>query len=175
VLSVLPLGCENFRTVGFAALSDTLEQTSNTAVSKKRKRTKGFDGEIDPNVVTPPTTTNGTSSPQVRLSRSPNAVSVDGSVDPLFTTQRTVDAIRRDDGSAELHVTVACTVKDLADATNLRVEDAAFALHECGLLLQKLSGVKAEDQLVISGAMVEKIAKERKVKAPCMDPGHVLL
>jgi histone acetyltransferase HTATIP/histone acetyltransferase MYST1 len=174
-LSVLPPGCNSLRTRGFPTFSEEFEQSSNAVVSKKRKRTKGFDGEIDPNVVTSPTTANGALSPEVRVSRSPNAVSVDGSVNPLFTTQRMVDTIKKGDGSVEMHVTIECTLRDIAEATNLRVEDAAFALHECGLLIQKLSDAKAEDQLVISGAMVEKVAAERKVKEPCMDLSHVLL
>jgi histone acetyltransferase MYST1 len=146
---------------------------NNGVVSKKRKRPKGFDGELDPNAPPPPaTTTNGASSPQVHLSRSPNAVSVDGSVNPLFTTQRVVDIFRKDDGSAEVHASVLCTLGDIAKATNLRVEDAAFALHECGLLRKKVTE-GGQDQILISGALVEKIAAERQVKEPCLSLNHI--
>jgi len=145
--------------------------------SKKRKRIIGFDGEADPNAVTPPdTTTNGASSPPVHVSRSPNnAVSDDGSADPLFTTQRMVDTIKRVDGSAELHVSVRCTLAGIARATNLRVEDAAFALHECGLLARKLDDEEAGEFLVITGEAVERVAVQRRVKKPCIDLAYVLL
>ena len=143
---------------------------------KKRKRAIGFDGEADPNAITPPdTTTNGASSPQVHPSPSPNAVSEDGSIDPLFTTQREVDTIKRADGSAEMHISVRCTLGSIAKATNLRVEDAAFALHECGLLKKKLGDQDAGETLVISGALVERVAKKKGVKEPCIDLAHVYL
>lgn len=53
----------------------------------------------------------------------------------------------------------------------MRVEDAAFALNECGLLMERLGDVDEDGIIVISRALVEKIAKERKVKPPCMRPG----
>lgn len=164
-------------TVGLPDLSKHTapEPSDHNAGSKKRKRAKGFDGEMDPNTVASPTPTNGASSAQVQLSRGPNAVSVDGSVDPLFTTWRVVDIIRRDDGSAEMHVSVQCTLGDLAKATNLRVEDAAFALHECGLLMRQFKDVKTRDHLLISGELVEKIAAERSVKEPCLNLNHIML
>ena len=78
---------------------------------------------------------------------------------------------------------------DVARATNLRVEDAAFAMNECGMLdrRQRLEDTekKGEDDLddhdqdeecvFISREMVEAIAKERNVKRMCMDLAHVLL
>jgi histone acetyltransferase HTATIP/histone acetyltransferase MYST1 len=160
---------------GFLEYSEQTPEPNGTAeVSRRKKRAKGYNGEADPNAVPPPPT-NGASSPQVHVSRSPNAVSVDGSVDPLFTTQRTVDTLRRNDGSVELHVSVRCSLGDIAKATNLRVEDAAFALHECGLLGMKLSDEESGDRLLISGALVEKVAAERKVKEPCINLAHVKL
>ncbi|KAF8236942.1 acyl-CoA N-acyltransferase [Tricholoma matsutake] len=166
VLSILPPECPHMSTVGLPDLSKHTapEPSDHNAGSKKRKRAKGFDGEMDPNTVASPTPTNG-----------PNAVSVDGSVDPLFTTWRVVDIIRRDDGSAEMHVSVQCTLGDLAKATNLRVEDAAFALHECGLLMRQFKDVKTRDHLLISGELVEKIAAERSVKEPCLNLNHIML
>jgi len=70
-------------------------------------------------------------------------------------------------------------LNDIARATHLRVEDAAFALNECGLLRkQRSKGDQADhaQELVISRKMVETIVKERKVKERMwMDMAHVLL
>lgn len=82
------------------------------------------------------------------------------------------------DGSATTHVMVNCTVTDIARATNLRVEDATFAMSECGLLRlrRKEAGEEGrEDSIVITREMVERIATERKVKRMCMELHHVLL
>ncbi|KAF8631362.1 hypothetical protein AX15_002447 [Amanita polypyramis BW_CC] len=108
---------------------------------------------------------------------------------------RTFTTTMREDGSAETHVSVRCTLADIARATNLRVEDAAFALNECGLLMKRikareaeggqgerntedgtgLAGVGAGDVVVLTREMVEKIAKEKSVKKPCMDIAFVKL
>ena len=99
-----------------------------------------------------------------------------------------------EDGSAETHVSVRCTLSDIARATNLRVEDAAFALNECGLLAKRIhaaekdrnagagaeggtgmAGVGAGDVIVLTRQMVEKVARERNVKKPCMDIAFVKL
>lgn len=68
---------------------------------------------------------------------------------------------------------------DIARATNLRVEDAAFALNECGLLTRrKREGDGDDDEeevIVLSREMVEAVAVERKVKRMCMDMSRVLL
>ena len=89
------------------------------------------------------------------------------------------------DGSATTHVIVQCTLKDLAKATGLRVEDAAFALAECGLLRRKITkksasrnedgAIEDEEYIVVSREMVETVARERNVKRMCMDLKHVLL
>lgn len=82
------------------------------------------------------------------------------------------------DGSATTHVIVNCTISDIARATNLRVEDATFAMNECGLLRLRGKDVEEEgrdDLIVITREMVEKVATERKVKRMCMDLPHVLL
>jgi hypothetical protein len=85
---------------------------------------------------------------------------------------------------------VQCTLQDLAKATGLRVEDAAFALAECGLLRRRITkkfGIRNENgvtdkekqddegYIVVSRQMVEAVAEERKVKRMCMDVQHVLL
>ncbi len=53
----------------------------------------------------------------------------------MFSVNREFETIQREDGAAEVHVSVQCTLTDIARATNLRVEDAAFALNECGLVM----------------------------------------
>lgn len=114
--------------------------------------------------------------------------------DPMFTSLRTVETTANKDGSATTHVVVKCTLADLARAANLRIEDAAFALHECGLLVRRQrsdidgeqqqqeadpSGASAagdeEETIVISKEMVEAVAVERNVKRMCMSMAHVLL
>ncbi|KAH9949487.1 acyl-CoA N-acyltransferase [Amylocystis lapponica] len=97
--------------------------------------------------------------------------------DPIFTAFRTVETTPNADGSATAHVVVRCTLADIARATNLRVDDAAFALNECGLLVhrQRTNGTGQEDLVMVSRAMVEAVAKERRVKRMCMDLAHVLL
>ena len=89
------------------------------------------------------------------------------------------------DGSATTHVVVQCPLQDLARSTGLRVEDAAFALAECGLLRRKVvrradrgspeEQVEEEEYIVISREMLEAVAKERNVKRMCMELKHVLL
>jgi histone acetyltransferase MYST1 len=156
--------------LGLPNFARSQQEPDDDSVPSKRRRTIGFDGEIDPNAVAPPDTTNGASSPpQVHMSRSPNAVSVDGSIDPLFTTQRIVDVMGRTDGSVELHVTVRCSLADIAKATNLRLEDAAFALHECGLVMENVDDERLGPQILISGPLIEKVAAERNVKEPCLN------
>ncbi|KAF9007906.1 acyl-CoA N-acyltransferase [Cyathus striatus] len=150
---------------------------SSVGPSKKRKsRAKGWDGEADP----------------IGLGIIP-ASTLD---DPLFTTQRSFDSISRPDGGAETHVSVRCTLADIARATNLRIEDTAFALNECGLLTRRLArrqdgngnGKEREDteepsngqfdgetMVVITRQRVEEVAQERRVKKTCIDLAHVLL
>jgi hypothetical protein len=69
---------------------------------------------------------------------------------------------------------VNCALADLAHATNLRVDDAAFALNECGLLESKGS-VDGKEVVCITREMVDKVGKERKVKIMLIDLAHVLL
>ena len=112
-------------------------------------------------------------------------------VDELATDMRTIETVANPDGSATSHVVIRCTLEKLAKATNLRVEDAAFALNECGLLTRRYkdsnndlshSTVKGnekvdntEEVIMISREMIERVAKERKVKRTFMDFVHVLL
>lgn len=106
----------------------------------------------------------------------------------MFSTLRTIETEANADGSATSHVRVRCTLADVAQATGLRVEDAAFALNECGMLDRRRTLEDAEkksedddrddqdeEAIFISREMVEAIAKERNVKKMCMDLAHVLL
>lgn len=101
---------------------------------------------------------------------------------------RTVVLQSNPDGSASVHVYVKCTLEDIARATNLRVEDAAFALNECGLLekirieRRKIAdageGEESEEDvetIVLTREMVETVAKERRVKRMMMNMRNVLL
>ena len=112
------------------------------------------------------------------------------STDPIFTSLRTIESTANPDGSSTSHVVVRCTLADIARATGLRVEDTAFAMNECGLLVRKQkidnpdeehgnaeeNGHGEEEEIiVISREMVELVAKERNVKKMCMDLAHVLL
>lgn len=98
--------------------------------------------------------------------------------DPLFKSPRTFTTTQNPDGSATTHVVVKCTLADLARATNLRVEDAAFAMNECGLLrMRGKNGHNGDvsDMIVVTREMVEQVAKERGVKKACLILPHVLL
>jgi histone acetyltransferase MYST1 len=158
-------------TVDFSNLRIPHRDVEDGLPKPKKKRTKGWEDEItDP-----------------RLAIAPLS-SMDGMwecisyywlltdiLDPLFTTLRTIETTPNPDGSATSHAVVRCTLKDIARATNLRVEDAAFALNECGLLTKRRSNGDHAGEIVISREMVEAVGKERAVKVTCMDLAHVLL
>lgn len=106
----------------------------------------------------------------------------------LFGPLRRVETRTNADGSATSHVVVRCTLADIARATNLRIEDAAFALSECGLLqcVQTLNSTETETTarsadggralvVAVTREMVEGVARERKVKEMCLSLAHVLL
>jgi len=70
-------------------------------------------------------------------------------------------------------------LEDIAKSTNLRIDDAAFALNECGLLMRRLS-LSTEDEervdvVVITRRLVEQVAKERNVKRMYLDLSSVIL
>ena len=87
-----------------------------------------------------------------------------------------------------------CTLADIARATNIRPDDAAFALNECGLLMRRMIRQKTtskqkqnsessdssdtpeeEEYIVITREMVEQVAKERSIKIMYLDQSCVLL
>lgn len=93
----------------------------------------------------------------------------------MFTSLRVFETTHNEDGSAVTQIMVRCTLADIARATNLRIEDAAFALNECGLLMKKAAGEADGEVVVVTRKLVEQVAKERNVKVPCMHLAHVLL
>ncbi|KIK66011.1 hypothetical protein GYMLUDRAFT_38482 [Collybiopsis luxurians FD-317 M1] len=153
-----------------------------SSVPRRRKRVKGWDGEV---------------------SQEEDLVE---DVDEKLGSLRTFVTVRNPDGSATVHIKVQCSLADIAQATNLRVEDAAFALNEMGMLEKwgrwgkseriernskgdgngsgngkgsrsgsreeedhnvKEEGQEEEEEpvIILTREMVEKVAKERGVKA----------
>jgi len=146
---------------------------------KRRKSVKGWDGEIDIDLdlpTAPDSVMDGSSS--FILHFFPILNFLNSTVDPLFKSLRTFSTGQNQDGSATTHVVVKCTLADLARATNLRIEDVAFAMNECGLLRMRGNNGRdadATDTIVVTREMVEQVAKERGVKKACLILPHVLL
>ncbi|KAJ7103744.1 acyl-CoA N-acyltransferase [Mycena epipterygia] len=144
--------------------------TPSNGVAKRKKRTKGWDGEV------------------ADLSFLGAAPANDAE---FLNSFRTFEMTANPNGSATVDVVLRCTLRDIARATNLRVEDAAFALNEIGLLALRLASEDAEEVrhtlqatqdagtdapvdnankfVFISRAMVERVAADRNVKKPCME------
>ncbi|KAJ3735360.1 acyl-CoA N-acyltransferase [Lentinula guzmanii] len=116
--------------------------SDDSSASRRRKRNKGWQGEA-----------------------SEEEVMED--IDEKLASFRTFVTTRNPDGSASVHLKIHCTLADIADATNLRVDDAAFALNEMGMLNRwgKFSGSdEKQPMVVLTREMVERVAKERGVK-----------
>lgn len=122
--------------------------------TRKKKRTKGFEGEVQS---------------ETSIEASMCMMPLKSIQDSIFTSERMFETTHREDGGADTHVRVDCTLADIARATNLRIEDAAFALNECGLLMRRKAGVSDDDVVVITRSLVEQVAKERNVKIMYMD------
>ena len=167
LLSALPPDVPPIRTVGH--LPDLSHVRANTdmmpSFQKRTKRAKGWDGES----AAPSSPDGGSASPATR-----DSFSVGTGPAAYMPLERTYETVSALDGSAAVHVVVRCTLADLARATNLRVEDAAFALNECGLLLRR-DGEGDATTIAISREMVEAVAQERNVKRMCIDFTKVLL
>ncbi|KAF8060843.1 acyl-CoA N-acyltransferase, partial [Lyophyllum atratum] len=177
VLSTLPPDTKRITTLGgFPGImrspsgdSEDAYYGNGNGVRKTKKKTKGWAGEVeDPNV-------DADDVPFIYID------------DPIFTTQRPFETVQREDGGAVTHVSVRCTLADIARATNLRVEDAAFAMNEVGLLvaharsrarvdgMDGFGGGGAGGTVAITRALVEQVARERNVKRPCMRMAFVRL
>ncbi|KAI9462733.1 acyl-CoA N-acyltransferase [Boletus coccyginus] len=136
-------------------IPDISQLQSNEDNMIRRKRPKGWDGEIDD--------VSSTGSTPHHFDEAVNAI-------------RRIETVSNPDGSATSHVVVQCTLTEIARATNLRVEDAAFALNECGLLSHvQMDSDRTREQVGITREMVEAVGKERRVKEMCMSLAHVLL
>ncbi|KAL1739286.1 acyl-CoA N-acyltransferase [Schizophyllum fasciatum] len=134
----------------------TPEVDIRSPASSRPKKAKGWAGEV--------------SSP---------APQPESALDPIYVC-RTLETTPNEDGSASTHAYVRCTLEDIARATHLRPEDAAFALHEMGLLdryAHLATGPDAEQEfIVITRTTVEQVVRERDVKMePCMKREHVML
>lgn len=94
---------------------------------------------------------------------------------------RTFETRANDDGSVTTRVLVKCSLGDLSRATNLRAEDVAFALNECGLVSRRMhvksrgSEEEIDDLIVIGREMFEAVATERNVKRMCIDLSCMLI
>ncbi|KAF7324764.1 Histone acetyltransferase [Mycena kentingensis (nom. inval.)] len=115
----------------------------------------------------------------------------------FVTRCRTYEVTGNHNGSATVNAILRCSLKEIAEATHLRVDDAAFALNEIGLLKYRLpkhlddkrrnpgapKGKKAKSIpaaadspenivettfLHVSAAMIQRIWEERDVKEPCL-------
>jgi histone acetyltransferase HTATIP/histone acetyltransferase MYST1 len=93
----------------------------------------------------------------------------------MFSINRVFETVQREDGSAEINVSVECTLADIARATNLRVEDAAFALNECGLLMRRFNKGNENETIVITRELVEKLAEQRGLSDPWLRMDCILL
>ncbi|KDR68729.1 hypothetical protein GALMADRAFT_256551 [Galerina marginata CBS 339.88] len=192
VLSVLPPDVVSIRNTNVfpeiredSSVSGEVERMHN----KKKKKPKGFDGEVT----------------ETNIEQKMCMMPMKAIQEPLFTTQRVYETTPRLDGGSESHVKVECSLADIARATNLRPDDAAFALNECGLLTRRRSvahtttptpngigngngngngsnsngGGEDEDEgeytIVVTREMVERIVKERNIKIMYLDLSCVLL
>lgn len=138
----------------------------------RRKRPKGWDGEIG-DVASSGSTPHHFDGlyPLAHVGRRLSALSTE-----VLNSLRRIETVSNPDGSATSHVVVQCTLAEIARATNLRVEDAAFALNECGLLAHvQMDGEGTRERIGITREMVEGVVKERRVKEMCMSLAHVLL
>ncbi|KAH7922408.1 acyl-CoA N-acyltransferase [Leucogyrophana mollusca] len=154
LLSVLPADLSQVTSVGRIPDISGLQlpPTEDDGVLRlRKKRPKGWDGEM------PDSGSSGTPL---------------DTLDDTISTLRTIETTSNPDGSATSHVVVRCTLTEIAHATNLRVDDAAFALNECGLLETR---GEAEGVVVVTREKVEAVARERRVKNMCIKLGHVLL
>lgn len=145
---------------------------------KARRSRGGFDGELLGSQV-------GGSGLTVSLKRDAGGLASAALVPS--STRRTRGGV--DEGGSFRFPT---SLKDVAEATNIRPDDAAFALVESGLaqwrrpvgggdMAEDSTGAEGEEgekvlELVISKELVEKVALEKGVKeSPMLDLAYVLL
>jgi hypothetical protein len=107
----------------------------------------------------------------------------------VLRSRRVYLPVRDSDGSASIHIVIRCTLLQIAQASNLRVDDVAFTLHEVGLLDQTIVldhesqqdspntdvFFSPEDTVEITREKIEDVSRKRNVKSPLMNPLCVLL
>ncbi|KLO20011.1 acyl-CoA N-acyltransferase [Schizopora paradoxa] len=138
---------------------------ANGRPAHKRKKSVGWDGEAE-----------------ASLHNKDVIASTSGDNDRVRRSQRFLRTSVNPNGSATTNVFAQCTLEDISKATSLRIEDVAFALHECGMLkrVRTLNEDGTEDGgvqeiIVISREMVEAVATERALKRLVMEVQCVLL
>ncbi|KAF8174723.1 acyl-CoA N-acyltransferase [Pholiota molesta] len=185
VLSVLPPDIKALTTANnFPNLLDEMDMADGELEPfplKKRKKIKGFDG----------------AAPEVTFEQAKRMMPLNSIPNAVFTTKRTMRTVPRPDGGAETHVELRCTLEDIATATNLRIDDAAFALSECGLLTRRIVNqekraangggevvegdgqqqqqpISGSDTILITRELVDKVMEERNIKMMYMIPDCVI-
>lgn len=152
--------------------------------TRRRKKAKGFDGEMELVAQAPSGPLHSTEG--VCATRSYGAFLWHQNSEinlfffvtaPFFESFRHTQTFANADGSATTHIFASCTLDDISKATALRAEDAAFALKECGLLQRrkKRDSEEHEDVICVSREMVEAVARARGIKKNMMELNHVLL
>jgi len=138
---------------------------ANGRPTHKRKKSLGWDAEAEST-----------------LHNKDIVAATSGDNDRVYRTNRFLRTSANPNGSATTHVFASCSLEDISKATSLRIDDVAFALHECGLLkrVRTLGDEGREDGdvkdvIVISREMVEAVATERAVKRLVMEVQCVLL
>ncbi|KAF9261948.1 acyl-CoA N-acyltransferase [Marasmius fiardii PR-910] len=117
LLSVLPPGTTQVISTGIAPdLAVRSHEGSEDGVlspttQRRRRNTKGWEGEVDDD---------------------DGAYLID--IDESINSLRNYVTTANPDGSASTHLQIQCSLSDISRATNLRIEDAAFALNEMGML-----------------------------------------
>ncbi|KAJ8088860.1 hypothetical protein PM082_014106 [Marasmius tenuissimus] len=118
LLSVLPPGTTQMYSSGSApdlgaqSIDGSEDGILSPTTTRRRKKHIGWEGEV--------------SQPE----EGAEMIDLDESINSLRTFVTTANP----DGSASTHLQVQCTLTDISRATNLRAEDAAFALNEMGML-----------------------------------------
>lgn len=73
------------------------------------------------------------------------------------------------------HVTLACSLEELVRGANITLQDAHFALGECGLLKLRWFPGNPEPLVVISVPELEALSKKMNIRKSSFDPSCVIL
>ena len=119
-----------------------------------------------------------------------DCLTLSSNAEPNFGSFRRTHTGPSEDGTQQVtHLSIKCSLGDIARATNLRVDDCAWAMREAGFLArskrtsQAKSGARpdkkdgtdgaGDEMFFISKEMVEQIAKEWGVKRMMMEVEYV--